>query len=130
MPHDLSLHWALMGHAFLPFFTHSPFALCPMKNQNRGCSWGMVLILVCITPPQHHLSFDTGAVLCASTRQIADEQVQLDLEEAVWSDEHLDSLMTSCLEDFPDDDVSELADYAAGIARSSITDRTRDGHAR
>ncbi|KAG1800753.1 uncharacterized protein HD556DRAFT_1304768 [Suillus plorans] len=29
-----------------------------------------------------------------------------------------------------DNDVSELADYAAGIARSSITDRTRDGHAR
>ncbi|KAG2737930.1 hypothetical protein P692DRAFT_20760388, partial [Suillus brevipes Sb2] len=62
--------------------------------------------------------------------QIADEQVRLDLEEAVWCEEHLDGLMTSCLEDFPDDDVSELADYAAGIARSSITDRTRDGHAR
>ncbi|KAG1786627.1 uncharacterized protein HD556DRAFT_1313380 [Suillus plorans] len=29
-----------------------------------------------------------------------------------------------------DNDVSELADYAAGIARSSITDQTRDGHAR
>ncbi|KAG1849038.1 hypothetical protein F4604DRAFT_1935130 [Suillus subluteus] len=38
--------------------------------------------------------------------------------------------MTSCLEDFPNDNVSELADYAAGIARRSITDRTRDGHAR
>jgi len=63
--------------------------------------------------------------------QFADEQVQLDLEEAVWCDEHLDGLMTSCLEDFPDDDdVSELVDYAAGIARSSITDQTRDGHAR
>jgi hypothetical protein len=62
--------------------------------------------------------------------QIADEQVRLDLEEVVWCEEHLDGLMTSCLEDFPDDDVSELADYAAGIARSSITDRMRDGHAR
>ncbi|KAG1775337.1 hypothetical protein EV702DRAFT_973228, partial [Suillus placidus] len=44
--------------------------------------------------------------------------------------EHLDGLMTSCLEDFPDDDMSELADYTAGIAWGSITDRTRDGHAR
>ncbi|KAG2114380.1 hypothetical protein DEU56DRAFT_933869 [Suillus clintonianus] len=60
----------------------------------------------------------------------ARERVRLDLEEAVWCDEHLDSLMTSCLEDFLDDNESELAEYAAGIARGSITDRTRDGHAR
>ncbi|KAG0693492.1 hypothetical protein DFH29DRAFT_881407 [Suillus ampliporus] len=63
-------------------------------------------------------------------KEIADERVRLDLEEAVWCDEHLDGLMTSCLEDFPDDNESKLADYAAGIAQGSITDRTRDGHAR
>jgi len=62
--------------------------------------------------------------------QIADEGVRLDLEDAVWCDEHLDDLMATCLEDFPDDDMSELADYAARIAHGSITDRTRDGHSR
>jgi hypothetical protein len=62
--------------------------------------------------------------------QIANERVRLDLEEAAWCDEHLNDLMASYLEDFPDDDPSELADYAAGIARGSITDWTRDGHAR
>ncbi|KAG1722934.1 uncharacterized protein EDB91DRAFT_1255849 [Suillus paluster] len=36
-------------------------------------------------------------------KEIADERVRLDLEEAVWCDEHLNGLMTSCLEDFPDD---------------------------
>ncbi|KAG1858356.1 hypothetical protein DFJ58DRAFT_840397 [Suillus subalutaceus] len=183
MPHDLSLHWAFMGHTFLSLFFH-PLPLCivphekpePRVFMGHGTYFGMSsqhTLDKCITPPRHHLSFDTGAVLCASASttysrlsgedntnrkqqghrergkfnqflspeqqaepfqtdplQIADEQVWLDLEEAVWSDEHLDSLMTSCLEDFPDDDVSKLADYAAGIARSSIIDRTRDGHAR
>ena len=62
--------------------------------------------------------------------QIADEGVRLDLEDAVWCDEHLDNLMATCLEDFLDDDMSELADYAARIAHGSITDQTRDGHSR
>ena len=62
--------------------------------------------------------------------QVADECVRLDLEDATWCDEHLDGLVANCLEDFPDQDPSELADYAASIARGSITDRTRDGHAR
>ncbi|KAG1783660.1 hypothetical protein EV702DRAFT_1190680 [Suillus placidus] len=63
-------------------------------------------------------------------KEVVDKQVQLDLKEAVWCDEHLNGLMTSCLEDFPDDNESELADYAAGIAQGSITDRTQDRHAR
>ncbi|KAH7904816.1 hypothetical protein BJ138DRAFT_1018593, partial [Hygrophoropsis aurantiaca] len=54
----------------------------------------------------------------------------LDLEEATWCDVNLDLLLAECLEDFPDDDNSDVAKYAAKIARSCITDRTREGHMR
>lgn len=63
-------------------------------------------------------------------QQISEEQISLDLEEATWDEDNLDLLLTSCLEDFPDGDNSELAEYAASIARASITDRTHGGHFR
>jgi len=44
--------------------------------------------------------------------------------------EQLEQLFNDCIGEFPDDDKSEIASYAAQIARSHITDQTRHGHAR
>jgi hypothetical protein len=39
-------------------------------------------------------------------------------------------LLNECLTDFPDDDKSEIAEYAAKIAQANITEQTRTGHMR
>jgi hypothetical protein len=62
--------------------------------------------------------------------QIAEEELQLHLEDADSMMEHLDMLLNECLTDFPDDDKSEIAEYAAKIARANITEQTRTGHMR
>ena len=56
--------------------------------------------------------------------------LHLELEEASETEAKLDLLLTECLEDFPDDDQSEIAQYAATIARNSITNQTRTKHLR
>ncbi|KAF8549923.1 hypothetical protein OG21DRAFT_1382988, partial [Imleria badia] len=62
--------------------------------------------------------------------QIAGEMVKLDLLEDADNEAMLDILIGDCMEDYPDDDQSEMAQYAAKIARASITDQTRDKHIR
>lgn len=62
--------------------------------------------------------------------QIAGEMVKLDLLEDADNEATLDILIGDCMEDYPDDDQSEMAQYAAKIARASITDQTRDKHIR
>jgi len=62
--------------------------------------------------------------------QIADEELKLHLEDSDSLMEHLDMLLNECMEDFPEDDKSTIAEYAAKIARASITEQTRTGHAR
>ena len=44
--------------------------------------------------------------------------------------EHLDVLVNECMADFPDDDKSAVAEYAAKIARANISEQTRGGHIR
>lgn len=44
--------------------------------------------------------------------------------------EHLDMLLNECMEDFPEDDKSAIAEQAAKIARANITEQTRAGHTR
>jgi hypothetical protein len=39
-------------------------------------------------------------------------------------------LIDECVTDFPDDDNSEIAEYAAKIAQASITKQTWTGHLR
>lgn len=62
--------------------------------------------------------------------QVADEMLHLELEEASETEDKLDILLTECLDDFPDDDQSEIAQYAASIAQNSITNQTRTKHVR
>ena len=62
--------------------------------------------------------------------QIADEEIKLHLEDSDSLMEHLDMLLSESMEDFADDDKSEVAEYAAKIARANITEQTRSGHAR
>ena len=56
--------------------------------------------------------------------------VKLDLLEDVDNEATLDILIGDCMEDYPDNDQLEMAQYAAKIARASITDQTRDKHVR
>lgn len=56
--------------------------------------------------------------------------LHLELEEASEVEAKLDILLNECLDDFPDDDQSEIAQYASNIARNSITDQTRTKHVR
>ena len=44
--------------------------------------------------------------------------------------EHLEVLINECMADFPDDDKSAVAEYAAKIAMVNITEQTRGGHFR
>ncbi|KAH7903849.1 hypothetical protein BJ138DRAFT_976983, partial [Hygrophoropsis aurantiaca] len=62
--------------------------------------------------------------------QIAEEEIQLELEESLDLEAKLDFLLNDSMEDFPDDDPSSVAQYAAQIARSYITDSTREKHFR
>jgi len=62
--------------------------------------------------------------------QIADEELKLHLEDSDSLMEHLDMLLSECMEDFPEDDKSAIAEYAAKIARANITEQTRTGHMR
>ncbi|TFY81507.1 hypothetical protein EWM64_g2501 [Hericium alpestre] len=62
--------------------------------------------------------------------EIADEEHKIELEEYDSLLENIDSLVADSLNDFPDDDNSELAVQAASIARASITEGTRTGHMR
>jgi hypothetical protein len=64
--------------------------------------------------------------------QVSAEAEALDLEEQdSLSENALDSLISNSLEDFPEsDDTSPEAKFAAEIVRNSITQKTRDGHAR
>jgi hypothetical protein len=62
--------------------------------------------------------------------QITGEMIKLDLLEDADNEAMLDILIGNCMEDYPDDDQSEMAQYAARIARASITDQTRDKHVR
>lgn len=68
--------------------------------------------------------------LNALSIQVANEELKLHLEEELSLYENLDELMKECLDDFPDNNKCELAQYAARIARNYITDGTRTGHAR
>ncbi|KAG1803881.1 uncharacterized protein HD556DRAFT_1484503 [Suillus plorans] len=63
-------------------------------------------------------------------QQVSDEMLNLELEEASEVEAKLDILLNECLDDFPDDDQSEIAQYASNIARNSITDQTRTKHVR
>ncbi|KII89592.1 hypothetical protein PLICRDRAFT_108342 [Plicaturopsis crispa FD-325 SS-3] len=69
-------------------------------------------------------------------REIMEEAINIDLENAEDLekvediDGGLDAMMKECLDDFPDEEKSEIADYAASIAKASITDATRTGHVR
>lgn len=63
-------------------------------------------------------------------QQIAQEELKLHLEDSDSMMEHLDMLVNECTVDFPDDDNSAVAEYAARIARASITEQTRGGHLR
>ncbi|KAF9238398.1 hypothetical protein BU15DRAFT_62593 [Melanogaster broomeanus] len=62
--------------------------------------------------------------------EIAREMVKLDLLEDADNEAMLDILVGDCMEDYPDDDQSEMAQYAAKIARGSITDQTCEKHVR
>jgi len=62
--------------------------------------------------------------------QIADEEVKLHLEDCDSLQNQLELLLDGCMSDFPDDDKSEVAAYAATIARAHTTDQTRNGHTR
>ena len=62
--------------------------------------------------------------------QIADEEVKLHLEDYDSLQDQLELLLDGCIGEFPDDDKSEVATYAATIARAHITDQTRNGHTR
>jgi hypothetical protein len=58
------------------------------------------------------------------------EELKLHLEDSDSMMEHLDMLVNECMADFPDDDNSAVAEYAARIACASITEQTRVGHLR
>jgi hypothetical protein len=62
--------------------------------------------------------------------QIAYKELKIHLEDSNSLMEHLDMLLSDCMEDFPDDDKSAVAEYAAKITRASITEQTRTGHTR
>ena len=62
--------------------------------------------------------------------QIADEEVKLHLEDCDSIQDQLEHVLNDCIGDFPDDDKSEVAAYAAQIARAHITEQTHHGHAR
>jgi hypothetical protein len=48
--------------------------------------------------------------------QVAEEELKLHLEDTDSLMEHLDMLINECLADFPNDNNSEIAEYAAKIA--------------
>jgi hypothetical protein len=58
--------------------------------------------------------------------------VKIYLEEEDSLTDHIDTLLTESLEDFPDDDDTSdsAARHAAEITRANITDGTRGGHVR
>ncbi|THH15350.1 hypothetical protein EUX98_g9480 [Antrodiella citrinella] len=66
-------------------------------------------------------------------QEIANEEVKLFLEECEEEDaddsyeEQLESLVQSCIQDFPDEDDSPAARYAAQMARACITQGTEMG---
>jgi hypothetical protein len=63
--------------------------------------------------------------------QIGEEALKIYLEEEDSLTEHIDALIANSIEDFPEDDTSDLAArHAAEITRASITDGTRGGHIR
>ena len=76
------------------------------------------------------LFFPPGLIQFCSYLQIVDEEVKLHLEDYDSMQEQLEQLFNDCIGEFPDDDKSETAAYAAQIAQSHITDQTRHGHAR
>ena len=75
------------------------------------------------------LFFPPGLIQFCSYLQIADEEVKLHLEDYDSMQEQLEQLFNDCIGEFPDDNKSETAAYAAQIAWSHITDQTRHGHA-
>jgi hypothetical protein len=58
------------------------------------------------------------------------EELKLHLEDSDSMMEHLDILVNECMADFLDDNNSAIAEYAARIAHTSITEQTRVGHLR
>jgi len=48
--------------------------------------------------------------------QVVEEELKLRLEDTDSLMEHLNMLINKCLVDFPDDDNSEITEYAAKIA--------------
>ena len=81
-----------------------------------------------VSAPAHQLN--PFLLELALFSQIAGEMVKLDLLEDADNEATLDILIGDCMEDYPDDDQSKMAQYAAKIARASITDQTRDKHIR
>ncbi|KAF8837494.1 hypothetical protein BDN67DRAFT_1013820 [Paxillus ammoniavirescens] len=71
-----------------------------------------------------------GLSMPVSEEEITGEMIKLDLLEDADNEAMLDILIGNCMEDYPDDDQSEMAQYVARIARASITDQTRDKHVR
>ena len=80
-----------------------------------------MLLLISLSPPSLQLTL---------LSQIAGEMVKLDLLEDTDNEATLDIFIGDCMEDYPDDDQSEMAQYAAKIVRTSITDQTRVKHIR
>jgi len=80
-----------------------------------------------VSTPAHQLNPLCWSSFCF---QIAGEMIKLDLLEDADNEATLDILIGDCMEDYPDDNQSEMAKYAAKIARASITDQTRDKHIR
>ena len=80
-----------------------------------------MLLLISLSPSSLQLTL---------LSQIAGEMVKLDLLEDADNEATLDILIGDCIEDYPDDDQSEIAQYAAKIVRASITDQTRVKHIR
>jgi hypothetical protein len=68
--------------------------------------------------------------LADCTKQIAQEELKLHLEDSSSMTEHLNMLVNECMADFPDDDNSVVAEYAARIAHTNITEKTQGGHLR
>ena len=81
-----------------------------------------------VSAPAHQ--FEPPPLQLTLFSQIAGEMVKLDLLEDADNEATLDILIGDCMEDYPDDDQSEMAQYAAKIARASITDQTRVKHIR
>ncbi|KAF7973323.1 hypothetical protein HWV62_15573 [Athelia sp. TMB] len=66
----------------------------------------------------------------ANEAEISEGVIKLHLEDSDSFMENLDAMVADALADFPDNDKSDIAIYAAKLAQSCITGDTRTGHVR